>query len=404
MDIFDTDKSRAFLPRYRAFLEEELIPQENALMQLPLEETEAALQPLRQAARQRGLWNPHLDQWHGGPDFSLVEFAQVSEVLGMSPFGHYCCNCQAPDIGNMELLLHNASEALKNKYLKPLTYGEIRSCFAMTEPAHAGSNPVHMSSTAVLEDDHYIINGHKWFTTAADGAAFVIVMAITEPEETNPYARASMLIVPTDTKGFEVVRNIPIMGEAGGGYFSHSEVRFQQCSVPADHLIGTPGTGFTLAQKRLGPGRIHHCMRWIGICERAFQLMCERASSRELSPGVKLGSRQTIQNWIAESRAQINAARYLVLHAAYKIDRMGAKAAKEEISTIKFFVAEVLQSVLDRAIQAHGALGITDDCLLSFWFRHERGARIYDGPDEVHKTVLARGILKRYGLDIKTHE
>lgn len=404
MDIFDTDKSRAFLPRYRAFVEEEIIPREKDLLKLPLEQTEEALQPLRQEARQRGLWNPHLDQWHGGPDLTLVEFAMVSEILGTTPFGHYCCNCQAPDIGNMELLQHNASDALKNQYLKPLTYGEIRSCFAMTEPHHAGSNPLHMSTTALLKDDAYVINGHKWFTTAADGAAFAIVMAITETEESNPYTRASMLVVPTNTPGFEIVRNISIMGEAGGGYFSHSEVRFQECSVPVDHLIGKAGSGFTLAQRRLGPGRIHHCMRWIGICERAFQLMCERASHRELSPGVKLGSRQTIQNWIAESRAQINAARYSVLHAAYKIDRLGAKSAKEEISTIKFFVAEVLQKVLDWAIQTHGALGITDDSLLSFWYRHERGARIYDGPDEVHKSVLARGILKEYGLDIKTHD
>ncbi len=404
MDIFDTDKSRAFLPRYRAYLEEEVYPLEEQLLKLPLEDLEDAIQPLRKAAKQRGLWNPHLDQWHGGPDFSLVEFAQVSELLGTSPVGHYSCNCQAPDIGNMELLMHHASNDLQSQFLKPLTYGEARSCFGMTEPEHAGSNPVHMSTLATLEEDHYVINGHKWFTTAADGAAFVIVMAITEPEDANPYQRASMLVVPTDTEGYQRVRNIPIMGEAGGGYFSHSEIRFDNCRVPAANLIGTRGAGFTLAQKRLGPGRIHHCMRWVGICERAFTLMCQRASSRDLAPGVKLGSRQTIQNWIAESRAEINAARYSVLHAAYKIDRMGAKAAKEDISTIKFFVADILQKVLDRAIQTHGAMGITDDTLLAFWYRHERGARIYDGPDEVHKNVLARSILKEYGLNIRTHE
>ena len=403
MDIFDSDKSRAFIPRYQAFLEEELYPMEAKLLNMDLALVEAELKPIRQKAKQRGLWKPHLDQWHGGPDFTLVEFAQISELLGKSPFGHYCCNCQAPDIGNVELLMHQASSKLQDQYLKPLVYGDVRSCFAMTEPQHAGSNPLNMSTTAELDGDHYVINGHKWFTTAADGAQFVIVMAVTNPEAENKYEQASMILVPTDTEGYQLVRNIPIMGEAGGGYFSHAEISFENCRVPKDNLVGSAGKGFVLAQKRLGPGRIHHCMRWIGICERAFELMCTRASSRELSPGVMLGTKQSVQNWIAESRAHIDAARYSVLHAAYKMEKLGSKAARQQIATIKFYVAQVLQQVLDRAIQTHGALGITDDTLLSFWFRHERGARIYDGPDEVHKSSLARSILKGYGLTFDTH-
>jgi alkylation response protein AidB-like acyl-CoA dehydrogenase len=223
-------------------------------------------------------------------------------------------------------------------------------------------------------------------------------MAVTNAEARRPHERASQIIVPTGTPGFRLVRNISIMGEAGEGYFSHAEVVYEDCRVPVANLIGAEGSGFRLAQERLGPGRIHHCMRWIGIAERAFDLMCRRAAERELGPGDALGTRQAVQHWIAESRAEISAARLLTLDAAEKIDRGGARAARVEISTIKFYVAGVLQRVLDRAIQTHGGLGMTDDILLSFWYRHERGARIYDGPDEVHKSLVAREILKGYGL------
>ncbi|MBT8384504.1 MAG: acyl-CoA dehydrogenase family protein, partial [Bacteroidia bacterium] len=275
------------------------------------------------------------------------------------------------------------------------------SCFSMTEPEFAGSNPVNMAATAVKEGDLYIVNGHKWFTTAADGASFAIVMVNTNPEAESDYQKASMIIVPCDTKGFHLTRNISVMGEKNDSYFSHGEIEYKNCKVPVKNLVGKEGEGFSLAQQRLGPGRIHHCMRWIGICERAFDLMCKYAVSRDLGKGVKLGHKQTIQNWIAESRAEINASRYMVLHTAKKIDEVGAKEARLEISTIKFFVANVLMNVLDRAVQVHGALGITDDTVLSFWYRHERGARIYDGPDEVHKSALARKILKNYGLDTR---
>ena len=385
--------------RYQAFLKEFIYPIEKDIIYGSFKSHLPKLRELRALAKSKGLFTPHLSVDEGGLELSLPEFARVSEVLGTSPLGHYVFNCNAPDIGNMELMHAFASPFLKETYLKPLQRGEIRSCFSMTEPEHAGSNPIHMSTKAVLEGDEYVINGHKWFTTAADGAQFTIVMAMTNPEAENVYQRASMILVPLDNPGYRLVRNISIMGDEGEDYLSHGEVEFTNCRVPKSHLIGEEGQGFTLAQVRLGPGRIHHCMRWIGICERALGLMCDRAMSRELNPGKFLSGQQTIQNWIAESAAEIKASRLLVLHTAEKIEKEGAKAAKEDISTIKFFVSDVLMKVLDRAIQVHGALGITDDTLLSFWYRHERGARIYDGPDEVHKSVLAKSILKSRALN-----
>ena len=385
--------------RYQAFLKEFIYPIEKEIIYGSFKSHLPKLRELRVLAQSKGLFTPHLSIDEGGLGLSLPEFARISEVLGTSPLGHYIFNCNAPDIGNMELMHAFASPFLKETYLKPLQRGEIRSCFSMTEPEHAGSNPIHMSTTAVLEGDEYVINGHKWFTTAADGAQFTIVMAITNPAAENVYQRASMILVPLDNPGYRLVRNISIMGDEGEDYLSHGEVEFTNCRVPKSHLIGEEGQGFTLAQVRLGPGRIHHCMRWIGICERALGLMCDRAMSRELNPGKFLSGQQTIQNWIAESAAEIKASRLLVLHTAEKIEKEGAKAAKEDISTIKFFVSDVLMKVLDRSIQVHGALGITDDTLLSFWYRHERGARIYDGPDEVHKSVLAKSILKSRALN-----
>lgn len=396
-ELFATDKLKALYPKVKQFIVEELYPSELYFLKDPWEEVNHILKAKREKAKELGLWAPYLSEEEGGAGLTLTEFGQLSELLGRTPLGHYVLNCQAPDIGNIELMHQFASAELKEKYLAPLMKGEIRSCFSMTEPDFAGSNPVNMGTTAVLDGDEFVINGHKWFTTAADGATFAIVMAVTNPDA-EPHKRASMIVVPTDTPGFELTRNIPIMGDEGEGYLSHAEIHYVNCRVPKSNLIGEMGSGFMLAQQRLGPGRIHHCMRWIGICERAFDMMCSRAASRELRDGKMLGHQQTIQNWIAESRAEINASRYMVLHAAQKIDNEGAKAARLEISTIKFYVADVLMKVLDRAIQVHGALGITDDTLLSFWYRHERGARIYDGPDEVHKASLAKAILKEYGL------
>ncbi len=390
-----SERMTSLLRRYETFVETELIPHELRWLQQPADTLWPELEAVRKQVRDQGLWAPHLPEKDGGLGLTMMEFAVISERLAMTPFGHYVCNCQAPDIGNMELLHTHASPAQRRQFLRPLIEGKIRSCFSMTEPGFAGSNPVAMGTTAVREGDGYIINGHKWFTTAADGAAFAVVMAASHPDA-EPHKRASMFIVPSDTPGFQLLRNIPVMGESGHGWLSHGEIRYHNCRIPEDYLLGPPGEGFRLAQERLGPGRIHHCMRWLGIAERAFRLMVARSVKRDMGDGSCLGDKQVIQHWIAESRASIDAARLLVLHTAEQLDREGSKAARHGISMIKFHVAAVLDQVLDRAIQVHGALGLTEDTPLSFWYRHERGARIYDGPDEVHKSSLARSILKQW--------
>lgn len=394
--IFLSERVANLLPRYQHFVKEHLRPLEQGAIYGSFKAHLPALGALRNKAKSEGLFAPHLAEKEGGLGLSLLEFASISEVLGQSPLGHYVFNCQAPDIGNMELMHRFASEDLKAQFLHPLQRGEIRSCFAMTEPEHAGSNPIHLSTRAVLDGDEYVINGHKWFTSSADGARFTIVMAVTDPDNTNPYQRASMILVPLDNPGYRLIRNISIMGDVGEDYLSHGEVEFKDCRVPKGNLIGEAGSGFALAQERLGPGRIHHCMRWIGICERVLEMTCKRAMERELNPNHVLAEQQSIQHGIAESAAEIKASRLMVLQTAYLIEKYGAKAAKEDISTIKFYVSNVLMRVIDKSIQVHGALGITDDTLLSFWYRHERGAKIYDGPDEVHKTVLAKRIIQSY--------
>lgn len=390
----------SLLSKIREFLREEILPLEREFLSSPFRELVPTLKEKRERVKALGLWAPQLPKEYGGLGLSLTEFARVSEELGSTPLGHYLFNCQAPDAGNLEVLMEHATAEQKELYLWPLVRGEVRSCFSMTEPEHPGSNPTWMSTNAVKDGDDYVINGHKWFTSAAEGAAFAIVMAVTNPDESRPHKRASQIIVPLPTEGFRIVRNISVMGDEGSDYASHAEVRYENCRVPQRNLLGREGDGFAIAQERLGPGRIHHCMRWVGICERAFDMMCRQAARRELSPGVILGKRQSVQEWIAESRAEINAARLLVMQAAGRIDTEGQAAAREDISLIKFFVAGVLQKVLDRAIQAHGALGLTDDTILAYWFRHERAARIYDGPDEVHKAVVARSILRKYGVDV----
>jgi alkylation response protein AidB-like acyl-CoA dehydrogenase len=391
------------LDRTREIVRDRVIPLEESFLASRFDELLPALDAVRERVRQVGLWAPYLPRELGGLGLPLAQFARLSEELGRSPLGHYAFHCQAPDVGNLEVLIEHGTEAQRERWLEPLARGEIRSCFAMTEPEHAGSNPVHLSTTASRPDGDggdWVIDGHKWFTTAADGAALVVVMAVTDPDESSPYRRASMLLVPGDTPGFRLVRNLPVMGDEGSGHFSHGEVRFEGCRVPADALLGGRGEGFKIAQERLGPGRIHHCMRWIGLAERAFDEMCRRAATRELSPGKPLASRQAVQHWIAESRAEIDASRLLVLDTAERIDRDGAKSARVEVSTIKFHVAGVLQRVVDRAIQVHGALGVTDLTVLAYIFRHERAARIYDGPDEVHKSVVARRVLQGYGVEL----
>ncbi len=398
MDFTPPESLKTLLPQVRRFIREKVQPLEAPFQAKGFHALHPELETLRAEVRGMGLSSPHMPKQYGGAGLSLMEFAHLAEELGRSPLGHYVFNCQAPDAGNMEVLAHHGTAAQKERFLKPLVRGEIRSCFGMTEPEHPGSNPAWLGTRARREGDEYVLDGHKWFTSGADGASFCIVMAVTEPESPNPYLRASQIIVPMDTPGFRRVRNIPVAGEAGEGWASHSEVLLENCRVPVDNRLGEEGMGFVIAQHRLGPGRIHHCMRWLGICERAFDLMCERAASRELSPGKPLGTRQMVQEWIADSRAEINAARLMVLHAAWKMEKDGATEARDEISTIKFYAANVLQRVLDRSIQTHGAMGLTDATPLAYWWGHERGARIYDGADEVHKSSLARRILERYGM------
>jgi acyl-CoA dehydrogenase len=399
MDFSIPEKMQIILEMINEFVDKELIPLENEYLarERSGEVFDKAIKEKQQRVKQMELWAPNHPEELGGMGLNLLEHGLVSEALGRCTLGHLVFGCQAPDAGNIEILHQHGSEEQKERFLKPLVAGDIRSCFSMTEPDMPGSNPVMLETTAVTDGDDYVINGQKWFTSSADGAEFAIVMAVTNPEAESPYLNASMIIVPTDTEGFNLVRNIPVMGHAGAGYFSHGEVSYQSCRVPRSNLLGPEGHGFVIAQDRLGPGRIHHCMRWIGVCNRAFELMCKRAQSRMISPGKNLASKQIIQTWIAESAAEIQGARLMVLHAAWMIDKMGAKEARIEISTIKFTVANTLQKVLDRAIQVHGGLGVTDDTVLAGLWSHERAARIYDGADEVHKISVAKRILRQYG-------
>tara|TARA_B100001250_G_scaffold410580_1_gene437307 strand:- start:2242 stop:3420 length:1179 start_codon:yes stop_codon:yes gene_type:complete len=384
------------LKKYSKFVENELIPLESLLLNHQYEELYLSLDNLRDKVKKLGLWAPYLPKKYGGQDMTFMDFVSVSEILGRSFLGHYTFNCQAPDIGNIELLSHFGNEGQKEKYLVPLMEGKIRSCVGMVEPDRPGSNPAWIDTQAVREGDYYVINGRKWFTSSADGASFCVLMVVTNPDAESRYKRASMIIVPLKTKGVEIIRNISIMGESGEGFFSHSEINYKNVKIPLENIIQNEGDGFRLAQERLGPGRIHHCMRWIGICERAFDLMCKRSIYRKIKPTTSLSDMPIVQSWIAESRAEIDSARLLVLECARKIDRDGASNSRAQISMIKFHTAKVLDNVLDRAIQTYGAMGVTDDTPLAMYYRHERGARIYDGPDEVHKLAAARHILKFY--------
>ncbi len=396
MDFAVSDKMKTILEMVNEFVEKELIPLEPEMARQSFKEMLPVIREKQKKVRQMELWAPNFPTDCGGLGLSLVDHGLLSEALGRTPLGHFVFWCQAPDAGNVEILHLHGTDEQKEKFLNPLVKGDIRSCFSMTEVDMPGSNPVMLETTAVKDGDDYVINGHKWYTSSADGADFAIVMAVTNPEAPD-YMQASMIIVPTDAPGFNLVRNIPVMGHAGDDYFSHAEILYQSCRVPQANLLGPEGHGFIVAQERLGPGRIHHCMRWLGICQRSFELMCRRANARKITrDGKSLASRQIIQAWVSESAAEIQAARLMTLHAAWRIDQEGAKAARDDISMIKFVVANTMQRVVDRALQVHGGLGMTDDTILSFFFRHERAARIYDGADEVHKVSLARRILRSY--------
>ena len=397
MDFTISEKIQTIVAMINEFVEKELIPLEPEFLAKDFKDLLPVLREKQAMVKKMELWAPNFPVECGGMGLSLLEHGLVSEALGRTPLGHYVFWCQAPDAGNVEILHLHGTQEQKQRYLNPLVRGDIRSCFAMTEVDMPGSNPVMLETTAVKDGDDYVINGHKWYTTAADGADFAIVMAVTNPEAST-YLQASMILVPTATKGFNRVRNIPVMGHEGSDYSSHAEILFESCRVPQKNLLGPEGQGFVIAQDRLGPGRIHHCMRWLGICQRAFDLLCKRANERVISPsGKTLGSTQTVQNWIAESASELQAARFLTLNSAWQIDNIGAARARDSISMIKFVVANTMNKIVDRALQAHGGLGMTDDTILAYFYRHERAARIYDGADEVHKIALAKRILKTYG-------
>jgi acyl-CoA dehydrogenase len=375
--------------RVTAFMDQYVYPNEDKMVEdegLPAE----LERDLQAKVKAEGLWAPHLPPEWGGMGIGFIGQALVNEIIGRSVIAPRLFGNAAPDAGNAELLIISATEEQKEKYLQPLATGEVRSCFAMTEPEVAGSDPTGLRTSAVRDGNEWVINGHKWFISGAIGSAFAIVMAVTD-SSADAHHRSSMILVPTNTPGFNIVRAVPVMGSGGVG--GHCEIRFEDCRVPVGNLLGEAGQGFKLAQARLGPGRIQHCMRWIGAAQRSFEMMCRYALNRQ-SFGEPLGKKQTVQNWIADSAAEINAARLMTLNAAWKLDR--GDDSRVEISLIKFFGARVLHDVIDRAIQVHGALGYSKDTPLEMFYRDARAARIYDGPDEVHRQVVAQRILKTF--------
>jgi alkylation response protein AidB-like acyl-CoA dehydrogenase len=375
----------------RAFMEAHVYPNERTLDREDAA-ADALIEELRAKVKAAGLWAPHIGPEAGGTGTGFLDYAYLNEEIGRSMWAQLIFGCQAPDAGNSEILLMFGTDEQKDRWLLPLVAGEIRSFFSMTEPEVSGSDPTSLRTAAVRDGDDLVINGHKWFSSGAEGAAFGIVMAVTDPDAP-PHSRMSQIIVPADAPGVEIVRAIPVSGHAGHGWSTHCEVRYTDVRVPATNVLGEPGDGFRIAQKRLGPGRIHHVMRWLGQMERAFELMCSYSLQREVSGG-PLAEKQTVQNWIAESAAEIQACRLLTLDAAHKIDQ--GSEARVEVSVIKFYAAKVLNDVIDRAIQTHGARGLTDETPLAGMATQARAGRIFDGPDEVHKMVVARRILKSF--------
>ena len=374
----------ALRAQYRSFMEEHVYPNEEALSR----EDDAAvalLTELRAQAKRAGLWAPHLPPEAGGTGQGFLAYANLNEEIGRVTWAQVVFNCQAPDAGNGEILYHFGNDDQRQRWLVPLVEGDVRSFFSMTEPEVSGADPTHLRTTAVLDGGDWVINGHKWFSSGAEGAAFGIVMAVTEPDAP-PRRRMSQIIVPADATGVHI-EPVPVLGHRGRGWSTHCEVRYRDVRVPEQNVLGQRGDGFRIAQMRLGPGRIHHVMRWLGQMERAFELMCTRALERDAFGG-PLADKQTVQNWIADSAAEIQACRLMTYHAANKIDQ--GEDARVDISLIKFYAASALSNVIDRAVQVHGGLGLTDRSPLSEMYTMARGAHIYDGPDEVHRMVVSR--------------
>ena len=382
----------------RRFVAEEIFPLET--LDLTYDQTLEALRPLQQEVKRQGLWASHLPEELGGGGFGQLRLGLMHEILGQTPYGPVAFGNNAPDSGNAELLAigieNSGRQEQRAMWLQPLLDGTIRSGFSMTEPG-AGADPTMISTRAVRDGDEWVIDGHKWFTSNGSIADILIVMAVTNPD-VHPYAGCSMIVVPADTPGVDIVRDVATMehpAESFGKFGNHAEIIYREVRVPYDNLVGNEGEGFLLAQQRLGPGRIHHCMRWLGQSKRALDMLCERAVSRTTHKST-LAEKQTVQNWVADSMAEMTAARLLTLYAAWKMDLEGPAAARVEIAMIKYYGASVLYNVIDRAIQVHGALGFSTDLPLEQMYRNARAARIYDGPDEVHKVTVARQVLKRY--------
>jgi len=398
-DFSTEPEFEAKLEWMRGFVREEIKPIETLKLSHP--QLREFIKPLQEQVRERGLWAAHLPADLGGMGFGQVRLGLMHEILGQTPYGPVVFGNNAPDSGNAELLAAGMEMTgrhdIRERWLEPLLNGTMRSGFSMTEPNTAGSDPRLLKSTAVKDGDEWVINGRKWYTTNGSVADILIVMAVTNPD-VHPYQGSSMFVVPVGTPGVTIVRDVGAMDDPEvtfGRFGNHAEITYQDVRVPADHLIGPEGSGFLLAQTRLGPGRIHHCMRWLGQSQRAFDMMCERALSR-YTHGSLLADKQTIQNWIADSRAEMHAARLMTLHAAWKMDQVGASASRDEIAMIKYYGANVLHNVIDRSLQTYGSLGYSADMPLEAMYRAARAARIYDGPDEVHRQTVARHALKEY--------
>jgi acyl-CoA dehydrogenase len=401
MDFTPSDRVLQLRERIEGFLDEHFYPVELQILQDLDAEVGAgvpyprSLVELRERAKAEGLWNLFLPDDENGAGLTNWEYGMLCEVMGRSVAAGMVFNCAAPDTGNMEILVEHGTPEQRERWAQPLLDGEIRSCFSMTEPATSGSDPTGLAATAVLDGDEWVINGTKWFTSGAVGAELAIAMVVTDPDAA-PHKRASMILVPTDTPGFNLLRPVSVMGHAGGP--GHCEIEYADCRVPADAVLGERGGGFVIAQDRLGPGRIHHCMRAIGAAERALELMCKRAAKREAFGG-PLADKQFVQDFVAKSRIEIDQARLLTLYAAWQMDTVGKREARQAISMIKVVAAQMVMEVLDRAMQVHGSLGVSDDTPLATLWRGLRMLRLADGPDEVHKMVIAMREINKWRDD-----
>jgi acyl-CoA dehydrogenase len=375
---------RTLRTKVRAFVDDEIVPREHVLAKDDAD-ARAEMTALKQMAKDRGIWALGHPKAIGGGGLAFMEYAYVNEIVGRSHYGTEALGTLS--FQDCLTLLRFGTPEQQARWIPPLFDGECSPSIGMTEPEVAGSDPTLIETTAVLDGDEWVINGHKWFQSQADLARFTTVFCRTDPDAPR-HRRFSMILVPTDTPGYRIERVVASMGHTGG---HHCEVRYENMRVPKDSLLGNRGDGFLIGQYRLGPGRITHCMRWLGQAERAFELMCARATSR-FAHGSVLADKGEIQRYVALSAAEIQAARLMTIDAARVLDSGGD--ARIPISLIKFFGAQVLHDVIDRAIQVHGALGVTEDTPLEFMYRNARYARIYDGPDELHRMVVARQLVK----------